>query len=162
VGLGPHAGPLVEAEGAHNRGAVVRFLRGGSPFLTAGCPENEGAHNCGAVARSFFGLVCMTCGAWPPCHKVGTLVHAGGDFARDALGREWGDLPLKGSTSQAAAMPRSSCIHRTLPPSGPPDGVRQCSLEGSASGPSPPVISPPESKRSWWCCRSCLLLATIG
>jgi hypothetical protein len=64
-------------------------------FLTAGCPEIEGAHNCGAVARFFFGSVCMTCGAWPPCHKVGTLVHVGGDFARDASGGEWGDLPLK-------------------------------------------------------------------
>jgi hypothetical protein len=32
----------------------------------------------------------MTCGAWPPCHKVGTLVHVGGDFARDASGV---DLP---------------------------------------------------------------------
>jgi hypothetical protein len=64
-------------------------------FLTAGCPENGGAHNREVVARSFFGSVCMTCGAWPPCHKVGTLVHVGGDFARDASGREWGDLPLK-------------------------------------------------------------------
>jgi hypothetical protein len=55
-------------------------------FQTAGCPENEGAHNCGAVSRSLFGSVCVTCGAWPPCHKVGTLVHVGGDFARDASG----------------------------------------------------------------------------
>jgi hypothetical protein len=57
-------------------------------FLTAGCPENEGARNRRAVACSFLGLVCMTCGAWPPCHKVGSLVHAGGDFTRDASGRE--------------------------------------------------------------------------
>jgi hypothetical protein len=64
-------------------------------FLTAGCPENEGARNRRAVARSFSGLVCMTCGAWPPYHKVGSLVHAEGDFTRDASGREWGDLPLK-------------------------------------------------------------------
>jgi hypothetical protein len=72
-------------------------------FLTAGCHENEVAHNHGAVAHSlgggstssFFGPVCMTCGAWPPCLRVGTLVHVGGDFARDASGREWGDLPLK-------------------------------------------------------------------
>jgi hypothetical protein len=71
--------------------------------MTTGCPENEEAHNRGAVARSlcggspssFFESVCMTCGAWPPCHTVGTLVHVGGDFARDASGREWGDLPLK-------------------------------------------------------------------
>jgi hypothetical protein len=58
-------------------------------------------------------------------------------------------------------MSRSSCIHRALPPSGPPDGVRRCSLEGSASGLPPPAISPPESLRSWWCCRSCLLLAAV-
>jgi hypothetical protein len=55
-------------------------------------------------------------------------------------------------------MPCSSCIHRALSPSGPPDGVRRCSLEGSASGPPPPVISP---SRSWWCYRSCLLLAAV-
>jgi hypothetical protein len=113
-------------------------------------PENEGAHNRGAVARSFFGSVCMTCGTWPPCHKVGTLGH------------EWGDLPFKkGSTSRAVAMPRSSCIHRALPPSGPPDEVRRCSPKGSASGLSPPAISPPESSRSRWCCRSCLLLTAV-
>jgi hypothetical protein len=50
-------------------------------FLTAGCPENEGVHYRGVVARCFFGSVCMTCGAWPPCHKVGTLVHVGGGGA---------------------------------------------------------------------------------
>jgi hypothetical protein len=63
-------------------------------FLTAGCSENEGAHNhgavvcslCGGSPSSFFGSVSMTCGAWPPCHRVGTLVHVGGDLARDALG----------------------------------------------------------------------------
>jgi hypothetical protein len=64
-------------------------------FLTAGCPENEGARNCRAVARSFLGLVYMTCEAWPPCHKVGSLVHVGGDFTRDASGARVGDLPLK-------------------------------------------------------------------
>jgi hypothetical protein len=58
-------------------------------------------------------------------------------------------------------MPCSSCIHRTLPPSGPPDGVRRCSLEGSALGPPPLAISPSESSRSWWCCQSCLLLAAV-
>jgi hypothetical protein len=26
---------------------------------------------------------------------MGTLVRIGGDLARDALGREWGNLPLK-------------------------------------------------------------------
>jgi hypothetical protein len=52
-----------EAEGAHNRGAVVRFLRGGSPFLTAGYGGDEGALNRGAVALSFFGSVYMICGA---------------------------------------------------------------------------------------------------
>jgi hypothetical protein len=64
-------------------------------FLTAGCPENEGACNRGAVARSFFGSVCMTCGAWPPCHKVGTLVHVGGDFACDASGPRVGRSAFK-------------------------------------------------------------------
>jgi hypothetical protein len=111
-------------------------------FLTAGCPENGGAHNREVVARSFFGSVCMTCGAWPPCHKVGTLVHVGGDFARDASGARVGRSAFKkGSISWAVNMPRSSCDHHALPPSGPPDGVRRCSLEGFASGLSPPMIS---------------------
>jgi hypothetical protein len=59
-------------------------------------------------------------------------------------------------------MPRSSCDHRVLSPSGPPDGVRRCSLKGPASRSSFPVTSPPESTRSWWCRRSCLLLAAVG
>jgi hypothetical protein len=64
-------------------------------FLTAGCPENEGARNRRAVARSFLGLVCMTCGAWPPCHKVRSLEHAGGDFTRGALGERAGRSAFK-------------------------------------------------------------------
>jgi hypothetical protein len=73
-----------------------------------------------------------------------------------------GNPPLKkGSIPQAVTMPRSSCTHRVLLPSGPLDGARWCSLEGSASGPPPPVVSPPGSTRSWWCCQSCLLLATV-
>jgi hypothetical protein len=132
-------------------------------FLAAGCPENEGARNRRAVARSFLGLFCTTCGAWPPCHKVGSLVHAGGDFTRDASGARVGDLPLKkGSISRAVDMPRSSCDHRALSPSGPPDGVRRCSLEGSASRLSLLATSPSESVRSWWCHRSCLLAAVGG
>jgi hypothetical protein len=67
----------------------------------------------------------------------------------------------KGSISRVVAVPCSSRIHRALPPSGRPDGVRRCSLEGSASGSPPPAISPSESSRSWWCCRSCLLLAAV-
>jgi hypothetical protein len=71
-------------------------------FLTAGCSENEGAYNCGAVACSLcggspsscFGSVCMTCGAWPPCHRVGTLEYVGGDFARDASGGASGEICL--------------------------------------------------------------------
>jgi hypothetical protein len=59
-------------------------------------------------------------------------------------------------------MPRSSCDHRALSPSGPPDGVRRCFLEGSASRSSLPTTSPSESVRSWWCRRSCLLLAAVG
>jgi hypothetical protein len=132
-------------------------------FLTVGCLKNEGACNRRAVACSFLGLVCMTCGAWPPCHKVGSLVHAGGDFTRDASGaRVGGSAFKKGSISQAVDMPCSSCDHRALSPSGPPDGVRQCSLEGSASRLSFPATSPTESARSWWCRRSCFLLAAVG
>jgi hypothetical protein len=132
-------------------------------FLTAGCPENEGACNRRAVAHSFLGLVCMICGAWPLCHKVGSLVHAGGDFTRDASGaRVGGSAFKKGSISRAVDMPRSSCDHRALSPSGPPDGVRQCSLEGSAPRSSFPASLPPESARSWWCRRSCFLLAAVG
>jgi hypothetical protein len=132
-------------------------------FLAAGCPENEGVRNRGAVARSFFGSVCMTCGAWPLCHKVGTLVHVGGDFARDASGARVGRSAFKkGSIPRAVDMPRSSCDHRALPLFGPPDGVRRCSLEGSASRLSLPAPSPPESSRSWWCRQSCLLLAAVG
>jgi hypothetical protein len=59
-------------------------------------------------------------------------------------------------------MPRSSCDHRTLSPSRPPDGVRRCSLERSASRSSLPATSPSESAHSWWCRRSCLLLAAVG
>jgi hypothetical protein len=132
-------------------------------FLTVGYPENEGARNRRAVARSFLGLVCMTCGAWPPCHKVGSLVHVGGDFTRDASGaRVGGSAFKKGSISWAVDMPCSSCDHRALSPSGPPDGVGRCSLEGSASRSSLPATSPSESARSWWCRRSYLLLAAVG
>jgi hypothetical protein len=131
-------------------------------FLTTGCPEYGGAHNYGAVARSFFGSVCMTCGVWPLCHKVGILVHVGGDFARDASGARVGRSAFKkGSISWVVAMPRSTCIHHAFPPSGPPDGVRWCSLEGSASGPSPSAISSPKSSRLWWCHRFCLLLVVV-
>jgi hypothetical protein len=34
-------------------------------------------------------------------------------------------------------MPRSSCFHRALLPSGPLDGALRCPLGASASGPSP-------------------------
>jgi hypothetical protein len=40
--------------------------------------------------------------------------------------------------------------------------VHRCSLEGSASGSPPLAISPPESSRSRWCFRSCLLAAVRG
>jgi hypothetical protein len=105
----------------------------------------------------------MTCEAWPPCHKVGSLVHTGGDFTHDASGaRVGGSAFKKGSIPRAVDMPRSSCDHRALSPSGPPDGVRRCSLEGSASRSSFPATSPPESARSWWRHRSCFLLAVVG
>jgi hypothetical protein len=132
-------------------------------FLTAGCPENEGVRNRRAVARSLLGLVCMTCGSWPPCHKVGSLAHAEGDFTHDASGARVGRSAFKkGSISRVVVMPRSSCDHHALSPSGPPDGVRRCSLEGSASRPSLPATSPSESVHLWWCRRPCLLSATVG
>jgi hypothetical protein len=59
-------------------------------------------------------------------------------------------------------MPRSSCDHRALSPSEPPDGVRRCSLEGSVSRSSLSATSPSKSVRSWWCRRSCLLPAAVG
>jgi hypothetical protein len=59
-------------------------------------------------------------------------------------------------------MSHSSCDHRALSPSGPPNGVRRCSLEGSASRPSLSAISPSESAHSWWYRRSCLLAAVGG
>jgi hypothetical protein len=134
-----------------------------SAFLTAGCSKNEGERNRRAVARSLLGLVCMTCGTYPPCHKVRFLVHAGGDFTRDASGARAGRSAFKkGSISQAVVMPRSSCDHRALSPPGPPDGVRRCSLEGSASRPSLPATSPLESVHSWWRRRSCLLPTAVG
>jgi hypothetical protein len=132
-------------------------------FLTAGCPENGGARNRRAVAHSFLGLVCMTSGAWPSCHKVGSLVYAGGDITCDASGARVGGSSFKnGSIPRAVDMPRSSRDHRALSPSGPPDGVRRCSLEGSASRSSLPATSPSESVHSWWCRRSCLLPTAVG
>jgi hypothetical protein len=137
---------------------VLRFA-----FQTAGCHKNEGARNCRAVARSFLGSVRMTCGAWPPCHKVRSMAHARGDFTHDASGaRAGGSAFKKGSISREVVMPRSSCDHRAYSPSGPLDGVRWCSLEGSASRSSLPATSPLESVRSWWCRRSCLLPSAVG
>jgi hypothetical protein len=132
-------------------------------FLTAGCLENEGARNRRAVARSFLGLVCMTCEAWPPCHKVRYLVHAGGDFTRDTSGTRAGRSAFKkGSISRAVVMHCSSCDHRALSPSEPPNGVCRCSLEGSMSRSSLLATSPSESVRSWWCRRSCVLPSAVG
>jgi hypothetical protein len=131
-------------------------------FLTAGCPENEGAHNCRAVVCSFFGLVYMTCGAWPPRHKVGTLVLVRGDFDRDASGARVGRSAFKKGVDLPGSSHASLLLHPSpLPPSGPPDGVRRCSLEGSASGSSSPAISSPTSSHLWWCRRSCLPLVVV-
>jgi hypothetical protein len=68
----------------------------------------------------------------------------------------------KGSIPRVVDMSRSSCYHHALLPSGPPDGVPRCSLEGSTSSSSPPVTSPSKSVRSWWRRRSCLPLAAVG
>jgi hypothetical protein len=132
-------------------------------FLTAGCPGNGGARSRRVVARPFLGLVCMTCGAWPSCHKLRSLVHAGETSPVTFQGRDWGGSAFKKwSIPRAVDMPRSSCDHRALSLSGPPDGVHRCSLEGSASRWSLPATSPSESVRLWWRRRSCLPLAVVG
>jgi hypothetical protein len=77
-------------------------------------------------------------------------------------GCEGGSAFKKGLIPWVVDMPRSSCDHRALLPFEPPDGVRRCSLEGSASRSSLPATSPSESMRSWWCRRSCLLPAAVG
>jgi hypothetical protein len=78
-------------------------------------------------------------------------------------GREWGGSAFKkGSIPQPVDKPRSPCDHHALSPSGPPDGVRRCSLEGSVSRSSLPATPSSESVRLWWCRRSCLLPAAIG
>jgi hypothetical protein len=56
----------------------------------------KGCVTAGQLHAPSFGLVHTTCGAWPPCHKVGSLVHVGGDSTYDASGaRGGGDLLLK-------------------------------------------------------------------
>jgi hypothetical protein len=60
----------------------------------------------------------MTCEAWLPCHRMGTLVRIGGDLARDASGRERENLPLKkGLISRVAVMPCFSPTRGALSPS---------------------------------------------
>jgi hypothetical protein len=138
-------------------------------FPTAGCSENEGTYNHGPVARSLcgglpsscFGPAYMTRGACPPCHRAGSRCTPR-ETLPVMLWAQGGKSPFKkGSISRVVVMPCSSCILRALPPSRPPDGVRRCLLERSASGPSPPAISPPESLRSWWCRWSCFLLTAV-
>jgi hypothetical protein len=97
------------------------------------------------------------------CRGYGYGVVIPGGYLPIAISRhEWGDLPSRmRSISQVVAIPRSTCIHHALPPSRPPDGVHWCSLEGSASGSSPPAILLPKSSRSWWRRRSCLPLVFV-
>jgi hypothetical protein len=81
---------------AHGNRCAGYMTCGPGPLSwTVRCSGAEGAHSRRAVVRSFFGLACMTCGAWPPCHKVGSLVHAGGDFTRDASGARVGGSTFK-------------------------------------------------------------------
>jgi hypothetical protein len=56
-----------------------------------------------------------------------------------------GSVFKKGSISRAVDMPRSSCDHRALSPSRPPDGLHRCSLEGSVSRSSLSATSPSKS-----------------
>jgi hypothetical protein len=104
---------LQQSRGGAQPWGGCTFLVRRFAFLTAGCGEDEGACYRGAVACSLcddspssrFGPACMTCEAWPPCHRMGTLVRIGGDLARDASGHEWGNLPFKKRfTPRVAAM----------------------------------------------------------
>jgi hypothetical protein len=96
--------------GAQPRGGCMLLVQR-SAFLTAGCGEDERAYNRGAVAPSLcggspssrFGPACMTCEAWSPCHRMGTLVRIGGGPARDASGRERGNLPFKRGSSSSSS-----------------------------------------------------------
>jgi hypothetical protein len=106
--------------------------------LTVGCGEDEGAHYHGAVACSLcddspsscFGPACMTCEAWPPCHRMGTLVRIRGDLARDASRRDRGNLPFKkGFIPRVAAMP---CFSPTRGVLSPPSSLRPFAFKVSA------------------------------
>jgi hypothetical protein len=50
---------------------------------------------------AFFALraICMTYEAGPLCHRMGTLVRIGGDFARDASLPRVATMPLKRGSS---------------------------------------------------------------
>jgi hypothetical protein len=107
--------------------------------LTDGCGEDEEAYYRGAMAcflcddlpSSRFGPACMTCEAWLPCHRMGTLVCIGGDLARDASGRERGNLPLKkGFIPRVVAM---SCFFPTRGVLSPPSSLRPFAFKVSAS-----------------------------
>jgi hypothetical protein len=64
-------------------------------LLTAGFGEDGGmlitagrlhASRAAVCLLHVFGSALMTCGTQPPCHRVRTLEHIGGGFARDAWG----------------------------------------------------------------------------
>jgi hypothetical protein len=91
-----------------------------------------------------------------------TFFYTLGDLARGAPERKRGTSPFKkGSTPRVEVMPCSSCILRALPPSGPLDGARRCSLEGDASEPSLLVVLSSKSLRPQLGYRSCLPFAAV-
>jgi hypothetical protein len=76
-------------------GRMLPAWRPGLP--TAGFGEDEGmlitagrlhASRAAVCLLPVFGSARMTCGTQPTCHRVRTLEHVDGDFARDAWGCE--------------------------------------------------------------------------
>jgi hypothetical protein len=122
---------------------------------------------------------CMTCGAGPSRHRLGTPVCIGGDFRWRFGARAGESIFKKGVIPRVAAVP-SLFSHSLCPFASelsaplrlqglcfaPLDGAPWRSVEGSTPAPSPSVISPPGSSRSSflapWRCRYRLLLAVAG
>jgi hypothetical protein len=77
----------------------------------------------------------MSCGTQPPCCRGRIFECIGEDLARDACGREWGELPLKRERLPGwQSRLRILFMHCALSPSEPPGGVPQCRLALAAVG----------------------------
>jgi hypothetical protein len=130
---------------ANNRRTVAHSLCGGSPSWPLVAAKVEGRVTAGRLHA--------------PCATI-CLLRASGQLVRHVRPGphviEWEPWCASGETLpvtlraragksafkkkfilRAVAMPRSSCFHHALLPSGPLDGALWCPLGGSASGPSP-------------------------